>query len=99
MYNSEYAYIAAQAPTETSIEEFKEEEDGVIKSTKYWPDAERRSIEIDSEKLVQFESESCEYSVGTSVIVRKFVLTNKVTAEEKRITHFQYIGWPDKEVP
>eukprot|EP00475_Leptophrys_vorax_P037679 TRINITY_DN6524_c0_g2_i1.p1 TRINITY_DN6524_c0_g2~~TRINITY_DN6524_c0_g2_i1.p1 ORF type:complete len:470 (+),score=99.59 TRINITY_DN6524_c0_g2_i1:1563-2972(+) len=113
MYNSERTYIAAQAPTDTSIEEFwvmvweqsvsliimltKEEEDGVTKSSKYWPDATRESIDIDVELSMRFDG--AQLIPQDSVIVRKFIISNKETSEERLITHFQYVGWPDKDVP
>lgn len=116
LYMSERKYIATQAPTDVSINEFwcmvweqkvcsivmltKEQEDGVVKSSVYWPDGTTKSpMHVGNGRQVRFDSQEYDADCGTSVIIRKLTIVDENDHTERKIVHVQYTDWSDQGVP
>jgi receptor-type tyrosine-protein phosphatase F len=108
---SEKAYIATQGPLQSTFVDFwrmvwetnscvivmltKEIENGRIKCDKYWPDID---IPLNIESKFKIELLNI-IEKGDEEIERKLKLTNLETDEEREVTQFQYIAWPDHGLP
>ena len=106
-YNKQNAYIAAQSPYNiASMSDFwymvfaskcsqivfmaKLVEDGIVKSEQYWPESgaqQHGDILVSHVKTEPFANFN----------VRTFTLTKG--RQERRITQYHFIGWPDHGVP
>jgi len=108
----ERGYITTQGPVDTTVRDFwrmvwqynihvlvmltKEVENGVPKSSRYWPVDkvnEKRSFDNFEITLV---SKDKDRKAGDDLVTRKFLVRNSKDGNNTReIIHFQYTGWPD----
>jgi len=77
----------------------KEYENGVQKSSHYWPnDALNNKITFGNFQITILSLER-DPVVGEDIIIRKFQIKNTKEDQERTIVHFQYTGWPDHGLP
>jgi protein-tyrosine phosphatase len=90
----------------------REVESSLIKCGKYWNDGRYGDItlkllkqdgreEVAKAKPGDFFATTPKVDSADTIIERIFQITNKAQPDvpAKRIIHFQYIGWPDQDVP
>jgi netrin-G3 ligand len=108
-YGKEKAFIATQGPVPDSIGDFwrmvweqnshiivmltKLEEDGRLKCHQYWPETE-----------TQYYDDICvtplkEVQILPDYIIRKFTIKAPGTKEERLVSQWHYLMWPDHGVP
>jgi len=78
----------------------KEFENGVQKSSRYWPvsDSPNTKITFFHYEITILTKER-DPEVGDDLIIRTFELKNLKVNEERTIIHYQYTGWPDHGLP
>ncbi|XP_026856912.2 receptor-type tyrosine-protein phosphatase H [Electrophorus electricus] len=102
-------YIATQGPLPSTISDFwrmvweqKSQvivmltnciEGGRIKCEQYWPLDYTPCVYGNLQVTVQSEHKEKSWTL------RKFVVRNKATFEEQKVTHFHFTAWPDHGVP
>ncbi|PRP85744.1 hypothetical protein PROFUN_06338 [Planoprotostelium fungivorum] len=107
-------YIAAQGPLPETSADFwkmiwdedvnvlvmltKINENGRVKCHRYYPE------KLDGDNVFQFgdlrvQLLSQSEDQHASTVTRTYLLTHTITDEERTVTHYQYLGWPDHGVP
>jgi len=110
--NSDRAYIATQGPLMHTRADFwrmvwennsltvvmlgKEIENERVKVDRYWPEAPDGSLTFEP-LIVRATGE--EEDGGRTIMIRRLELYHQTTGELRRVTHYQYEGWPDHGVP
>ncbi|KAL4235732.1 hypothetical protein ACF0H5_004124 [Mactra antiquata] len=107
-YNQPQAFIAAQGPTESTINDFwrmiYQKNCGKIvmltnlfeelkKCERYWPEIHETQTFGNYDVTNEFENEL------PSFTVRHFRAVHKATKEEKEFLHLHFTAWPDRGVP
>jgi protein tyrosine phosphatase len=105
-------YITTQGPVDNTVRDFwrmvwqynihvlvmltKEVENGVPKSSRYWPvDKVNEKRSFDNFEITLL-SKSKDSKAGDDLVTRKFLVRNSKDGNNTReIIHFQYTGWPD----
>ncbi|XP_067938626.1 receptor-type tyrosine-protein phosphatase epsilon-like [Watersipora subatra] len=107
-YDGEEKYIAAQGPTNLTVEDFwlmiwqqdiqlivmatRVYESNKMKCYQYWPETEGEMLEFGNIKIHNDGIVSWPDYTITT-------LQAYVGGEEKRLTHYQFTSWPDHDVP
>lgn len=108
MFDVPFTYIATQAPLPATVFDFwrmvfenhvffiimlcDAVEEGKIKSEVYWP-SEGKVLDFG---VLQVKSLSERRDSG---LVSRSLLLRTPRGEEQRVSHMQYIGWPDQGIP
>jgi protein tyrosine phosphatase len=105
-------YITTQGPIDVTVRDFwrmawqynihvlvmltKEVENGVPKSSRYWPiDRVNEKRSFDNFEITLLSKEK-DRKAGDDLVTRKFLVKNSKDANNTReVIHFQYTGWPD----
>eukprot|EP01097_Dermamoeba_algensis_P011403 TRINITY_DN882_c0_g2_i1.p1 TRINITY_DN882_c0_g2~~TRINITY_DN882_c0_g2_i1.p1 ORF type:complete len:419 (-),score=57.77 TRINITY_DN882_c0_g2_i1:237-1493(-) len=111
--SSSHAYISTQGPLETTLADFwrlvwfenvhvilmltKLVENDRAKCFRYFPQQKTKDLlEVDGFKIQLVSKEKIENS---HLVVRSLVLTETKSQETRKVTHLQYIEWPDHGLP
>jgi len=109
-------YIGTQGPCDNSVRDFwrmiwrhnvyvlvmltKEYENGVQKSSRYWPMEEVPNNKVSYANFeITFLSKERDPEVGDNLLIRKLQVKNLRSNQERTLIHFQYTGWPDHGLP
>eukprot|EP00127_Corallochytrium_limacisporum_P005743 Clim_evm122s210 gene=Clim_evmTU122s210 len=112
-FSNHKAYIAAQGPLESTTADFwrmvweqgvifiimttLEVEKGRAKCCRYWPTSKDTSLKTSDNR---FEIKLAgSVNEGTVYHVRKLILRDRNSGEERVVWHYQYLEWPDHGVP
>eukprot|EP00056_Hartaetosiga_gracilis_P000575 m.39055 g.39055 ORF g.39055 m.39055 type:complete len:677 (-) comp10261_c0_seq1:139-2169(-) len=103
-------YIASQGPVPASFNAFwqmiwerninivamvtNEVEGGKLKCHRYWPDDNSQGVQYGPYQVVVVKRKD-----KSHYIMRRMILRNNDTNEERHIVHFLYTAWPDHGVP
>uniref|UniRef100_A0A8D3A1S3 Tyrosine-protein phosphatase non-receptor type 13 n=1 Tax=Scophthalmus maximus TaxID=52904 RepID=A0A8D3A1S3_SCOMX len=106
-----YMYIACQGPLPTTLGDFwqmvweqksnviammtQEVEGGKVKCQRYWPDTPRTAEMVDDRLQITLIKDQYLDNFVIRLIEVKDVLTNEI----QRVTHLNYMGWPDHGTP
>jgi protein tyrosine phosphatase len=108
--NTKGRYLGIQGPLDETANDFwrmmweqnssvvvmvtREIEGERVKCAQYWPEGEQPTRTFGN-----FEVTCTNKSLKDDIITRKFILKNLKLSQERPVTHFQYIEWPDHGVP
>eukprot|EP00055_Hartaetosiga_balthica_P016516 m.105002 g.105002 ORF g.105002 m.105002 type:complete len:677 (+) comp9121_c5_seq1:102-2132(+) len=103
-------YIASQGPVPSSFIPFwqmiweqdvniiamvtNEVEGGKLKCHRYWPDDDAAGVEFGPYQIVVVSRKD-----KSHYILRRMIVRNSITGEERHLAHFLYTAWPDHGVP
>ncbi|KAL5258468.1 hypothetical protein ACHWQZ_G009090 [Mnemiopsis leidyi] len=109
-YHKPRVFIATQAPLYETLDDFwrmiwekkttmivnltKIEENGKIKSISYWPSVEEGAKQFGLVNVRRLDKQETEYFV-----VYTFEIKHKIEGDVREVFMFNYVGWPDFDVP
>ncbi|XP_063680025.1 uncharacterized protein LOC134815420 [Bolinopsis microptera] len=109
-YHKPRVFVATQAPLYETLDDFwrwcgrkkstmvvnltKVEENGKTKSIVYWPSVEERAKQFGLVNVKRVDKQESEYFV-----VYSFEIRHKLEEGVREVYMFNYVGWPDFDVP